>query len=279
MVTALLAATLSFAQAGGTAPYVWIEGESPTSSTLAVESAGWGKTDWLSEGKFGRVEIPADQIAAKLPDSGAVINYTFQTTAAGASEIWNRIGFEFVRSTFDWRVDNGDWRTIKPDDLTTDMQELSTWFEMAWIKLGDANLTAGAHTLQIRLPKTKNAKGEWERVLYASDALVVSNGPFRPNGKFRPDASHQTGDGCCESPGGEGEVSPRAATGRADRRHQPAVRHLERIKAGVAEKLQKADHRASQPQGGAEPQGGYSGRIGMHLSRLDAIFRRAVGAI
>jgi beta-galactosidase len=57
---------------------------------------------------------------------------------------------------------------------------------VAWLKLGDAELTAGDHRLQIRLAKRKDDQGRWQRVLYASDAVCLSQGPFQPNSKFKP---------------------------------------------------------------------------------------------
>ena len=67
--------------------------------------------------------------------------------------------------------------------------EMGFWCEVAWLKLGDEDLTAGGHRLQIRLPKTKDDKGKWQRVLYASDAICLHEGPFHPNSKFKPDES------------------------------------------------------------------------------------------
>ena len=71
--------------------------------------------------------------------------------------MWARIGFEFVRSPFDWRLDGGEWKTVSPDELTTDLMELGFWTEIAWLKLGNA-LAAGPHTLSVRLPKTKEPR-------------------------------------------------------------------------------------------------------------------------
>ena len=43
--------------------------------------------------------------------------------------------------------------------LTCDLVEMALWCEVAWIKLGDANLSGGRHTLQIRpLPLVKEEK-------------------------------------------------------------------------------------------------------------------------
>ncbi|MCB1125497.1 MAG: hypothetical protein KDM81_03300, partial [Verrucomicrobiae bacterium] len=78
---------------------------------------------------------------------------------------------------------------VTPDELTTDLMELSRWCEVAWLRLGEQTLAEGEHRLQIRLPKLKNDQGKWQRVLYASDALCLCRGAFRPNSRFKPDES------------------------------------------------------------------------------------------
>lgn len=179
-------------QAQSAASYVWIEGEAASKSDVKPNIAGWGHTEFLSDGKWLQISIDADKVEKELPVGGAVLTYPFQIAQPGDYEVWNRIGYEFVRSPFEWRVDNGVWNTIKPDDLTTDLMELADWTEVAWIKMGVSALQSGAHMLQIRLPRTKDEKGKVARVLYASDALCLSRGPFHPNSKFKPDADYRT---------------------------------------------------------------------------------------
>ena len=104
-------------------------------------------------------------------------------------DIWDRIGFEFVRSPFDWRIDGGSWTRVEPDQLTTDLMEIAFWCEVAWLQLGKQSLTAGPHVLEIRLPKTKNDKGETNRILHTCDAICMHAGTFHPNSKFKPDES------------------------------------------------------------------------------------------
>jgi beta-galactosidase len=121
-----------------------------------------------------------------------LLSYKFNLKSAGKHEIWNRVGFEFVRSPFEWRVDGGEWNKSSPDDLTTDLMPLAEWTEVAWLKLGERDLKVGDHTLDIRLAATKNEKGEAQKVLYGSDAIVISPGEFRPNGWHKPGQSGRT---------------------------------------------------------------------------------------
>ena len=166
--------------------FVWLEGESGTAN-VPVKTDGWGNTDFLSGGKWLSVSVEDGKVEKDVPADGALIRYPLTIEKAAAYEVWNRIGYEFARSSFDWRLDGGEWKSVAPDELTTDLMDVSLWCEVAWLKLGDRDLTAGPHTLEIRLPKTQKADGKFNRLLYASDALCLSAGPFRPNSKFKPD--------------------------------------------------------------------------------------------
>jgi len=171
---------------------IWIEAENAASSNLKLEASGWGNTQFLSGGKWVNIGIDADKVAQQLPAEGGLITYRFNLKSGGKSEIWNRVGFEFVRSPFEWRVDGGNWTKASPDQLTTDLMPLAEWTEVAWLKLGERELKAGDHTLDIRLTATKNEKGEAQRIIYASDAIVVSPGPFQPDGWRKPGESDRS---------------------------------------------------------------------------------------
>jgi hypothetical protein len=168
---------------------VWIEGEAPASINVKPNIAGWGHPEFLSGEKWLHVSIDADKVDREVPDRGGLIRYAFDIKTAGGYEVWNRIGFEFVRTPFEWRVDGGEWAAVSPEQLTTDCMELDFWCEVAWLKMGERTLAPGAHTLEIRLPKTKDAKGGYSRILYASDCLCLSLGTFTPNSYFKPGES------------------------------------------------------------------------------------------
>jgi len=190
-----LAAALCLTTAAMADDYLWLEGESPTSKNYDAKAAGWGNKEFLSQEAWLNVSIDADKVDAECPKEGILLGYEFAAPSAGRYEVWDRIGFEFVRSAFEWRIDDGAWATVTPDELTTDLMEIEVWCEVAWLKLGDADLTPGAHTLQIRLrPGTKEENGQQkpDKILYASDLLCLYKGTFRPNGKHRPDEDWQT---------------------------------------------------------------------------------------
>src|SRR5262245_61183221 len=95
--------------------YVWLEGESPARSTVKFDAAGWGRQEFLSGGKWLFGNIDAKDIETKVPADGAVLTYPFELQKGGDFEVWVRLGYEFVRSPFRWRLDEGDWKESKSD--------------------------------------------------------------------------------------------------------------------------------------------------------------------
>ena len=193
LLAAMLSLAPSLASAKQQAPaFAWVEGEAADSMNVKnggdvkVEANSWGHTEFFSGGKWLQVSIDADKVEKSAPDEGVILHYHFDTEKQAESEVWNRIGYEFARSPFQWRIDSGEYKTVSPEDLTTDLMEFATWNELAWIRLYKGVLRTGKHTLDIRLPKTKNKDGKFERILYASDALCITSGAFHPNSKYKP---------------------------------------------------------------------------------------------
>ena len=189
----LMALTAAPATALSAADYVWLEGESPATKNFEVKASGWGNQQYLSKETWLHVTVDKD-MEKTVPEGGIVLAYDFEAPSAGRYEVWNRIGFEFVRSPFQWRIDQGEWRDVAPTDLTTDLMEISLWCEVAWLKMGEADLAKGKHTLAIRLPvtyKEQDGKKLPQRILYASDALCLSKGAFRPHSHFKPDEAYE----------------------------------------------------------------------------------------
>lgn len=166
--------------------YIWIESES-AKANVDPKIGDWGRPQFLSASNWLQISIEEDKVEKEAPASGVLLEYEFASPKTARYEVWNRIGFEFVRSAFEWRIDDGSWKTSSPEDLTTDLMEMGFWCEVAWLKLGEEQVANGAHRLQVRLPKSKDDKGKWQKILYASDALCLSEGPFHPNSRYKPD--------------------------------------------------------------------------------------------
>jgi hypothetical protein len=176
----------------GAAPFVWLEGEKPARGNLQLKQEGVGNPHFLSERTWLKVAIEADQVEKEAPAEGVLLDYAFETATTGDHEVWARIGYEFVRSPFDWRLDGGEYKRVSPEDLTTDLMELSFWTEIAWLKLGREPLNTGKHTLSFRVPKTQDSKGKTQRMLFALDCVCLSAGEFQPYKYFKPGESHET---------------------------------------------------------------------------------------
>ncbi len=172
-------------------PYVWLEGEKPTTANVPVDAAGSSHEQYLSGGKVLNFAVDAGEVEKKVPAEGALFKYAFTVAKEGDYAVWDRIGFEFARCPFEWRIDDGAWKTVKPDDLTTDLMELDFFREIAWIQLGTVALKNGEHAIEFRVPRYKNGKGEPQRMLYACDAMCITMGAFQPRSKFKPDEDPQ----------------------------------------------------------------------------------------
>lgn len=191
----LCAVLASFAS--GAMPYVWFEGESPTSANFEFNTGGWGNSHYLSGENWLHFSIGKDQVEETVPD-GIMIQYDFQVDQPGDYEIWGRVGFEFVRSTFQWRINEGEWTEVESRDprfLTTDLMEIARWCEIAWLNLGDQHLTRGHHTLEIQFPlqyDDPENRQQPRRLIGTLDAFCLSQGRFVPHGPHKPDADWQT---------------------------------------------------------------------------------------
>jgi hypothetical protein len=182
------------ASAARGADSIWLEGEEPTTKNVEVKAVGAGRNELLSGGKWLLLQIEQQDVPKKLPKEGARLGYQFPVSTAGNYEVWSRIGWEGIRSPFDWRIDQGPWRSIKPDYPTTDHVELAFWCPLGWMKLGETDLAVGRHTLEFRLSawsKQENGKDVAQGIMFACDATCLARGPFRPNGKHRPDEDWQ----------------------------------------------------------------------------------------
>ena len=102
-------------------------------------------------------------------------------------EVWARIGFEFARSPFEWRIDDGVWAKISPDALTTDLMEIDFFCEVAWLKLGKASLRRAHTGWSSASASRRTTRGSLSACSSRSMRSASDPGEFRPNGKFKPD--------------------------------------------------------------------------------------------
>jgi beta-galactosidase len=177
------------------ADYVWLEAEASTRANVKFKVGAWGHPEYLSGGKWLHAGIEPKDMEKTIPEGGALLAYDFKATKAGDYAVWIRLGYEFVRSPLEWRLDDGKWSRVAPDQLTTDLMLLQDWNEVAWLNAGKVALKEGKHTLEVRFPRPyKQDKGKKvpDRILFGLDCFCLSRTPFIPNGPHRPDARWQT---------------------------------------------------------------------------------------
>ena len=176
---------------------LWIEGEKPQLRTGPFVESDMMNAPRLSGGRLLMLTAEAGQSVANLPATGATLTYSLKVPRTGRFEIWNRMGFESVATPIEWRIGSGVWNAVRMNDpqspthLSVDVVELGFWQPIGWLQLGSVLLPAGEAQLQIRIPRameTQNGTTRPGRVLYASDALVISERPFFPDGLRRPNA-------------------------------------------------------------------------------------------
>ncbi len=191
---------------------VWIEGEALTGANRLKQVAGvekrkdkgkgytcsgWGNLNVFAAGKMLHTMLSPAEVDKFLPEEGLIFSYDFTVKTAGRQHVWARIGWEFVRSDFDWRIDQGEWLTCSHMSPTTNVQPIQTWNELGWIELGSPELTSGRHVLQFRLirrrVKDKKGRAKTQRILFGLDCVCITPGEFQPDGKWRPGSDHRTG--------------------------------------------------------------------------------------
>ena len=78
------------AQADGTAPYVWLEGEAPTDADFEYGTGGWGNAHYLSDDSWLHFSVSKGEVVTKAPN-GLKIKYDF----TGEGDQNARYGFNF----------------------------------------------------------------------------------------------------------------------------------------------------------------------------------------
>ncbi|MCS7181182.1 MAG: hypothetical protein NZ891_07560, partial [bacterium] len=161
--------------------YIWIEGESPSKSNFKLDIWSGRRPQILSDGKWATCVLNKEDIKAKLPEEGIILEYDFKVEKEYEYDIWVRIGYEWVRAPFEWKIDNNDWKLVTPEIQTTNVIEVDTWCEVAWLKLGKINLKEGNHKITFRWTQPNR-----DRLIFGIDCIAFIAGKFIPDGKLKP---------------------------------------------------------------------------------------------
>ncbi len=177
--------------AGGQGPvHVWLEAETPATASFEFEVEGTGRPQLLSGGKWLRRSLSAAEAKQTVPAEGLLLAYRARVAEAGRYELWARVGFEWARAALAWRIGDGAWTPVGPDVSTTNVMELGNWMEVAWLRLGAADLKPGDATLHLRFRQPAPDK----RCLVALDCLALVKGLLVPEGRLRPGQHYDGAD-------------------------------------------------------------------------------------
>ena len=189
---------MSLAASLSAADYVWIEGERPKTTPIlkqvdgvegvspsnGFEFSGWGRTWIISDEQMLHVNLSSGDVDKFMPEEGLVFGYDFALDRGGKQNVWARIGYEWVRSDFQWRIDGGPWQTCSRRTPTTNVQPLQTWNELAWIQLGAGRLEGRQASLRdttCTLTRRPDSRGDERtaRILHMLDAVCITPNVFR----------------------------------------------------------------------------------------------------
>lgn len=165
--------------ASASAASVWIEGESPSRST--VQKHGWYdavKRELLSGGDW----------LSHYGDEPGEAEYRFTVPEAGKYRLWARLNP--VASKVQWSAAGREWSEV---DFKGAMQQQNIAGDgrvdhrfIAWVRVAELELPAGPATLTFRFAgPTANSGG--------LDCLLLESGTFTPQGTMRPEASAPAG--------------------------------------------------------------------------------------
>ena len=168
---------------------IWIEAEKPVASNYqGFSTSSMGKPALLSSGQWILKVVSGEEIAKTIPAEGIVMKYEVVAEKSGPYAFWMRLGYYRSRADLQWRIGNGPWNDLTRDAPTVNLMNLGLFCEASWAHLGEVTLPKGATTLEIRWPRIRASEGEERkaRMLMAMDCFAFIQGPFTPEGPFKP---------------------------------------------------------------------------------------------
>jgi len=155
------------------ADFIWIEGESATSSSMKVNS-------WYVS--VNKPELSGGDFISNFGPEEGLANYQFNAAQAGSYTLWIRAN-PVGDPKLDYQLNGGAWTpvdfTIKSDLVNIASNSKPDLRFLAWINLGPVNLTAGANTIAFKFHSANNNHG-------SLDCFVFTQASFTPNGAVKP---------------------------------------------------------------------------------------------
>ena len=160
--------------ASAAAPFIWIEGESTTSTNMKPHP-------WYA-GAVNKSELSGGDFISNFSPQEGHANYQFNAAQGGSYTFWIRAN-PVGDPKLDYQLNNADW---VPIDFTkaTDQMNIAKDGKpdlrfIAWIKIGAVNLNAGTNTISFKFHSANNNHG-------SLDCFLFTQAPFVPHGKAKP---------------------------------------------------------------------------------------------
>ena len=155
---------------------LWIEGEKPTKSTMNRHPWWYDqvKKDQLSGGDW------ISNFAEKKPAGEA--EYAVTAKAGGTFEFWVRANPTATKLAY--MLNAADWKEIEFAKNAPDAANIAADGKLdlrfiAWVKVGNVELRAGANSLKFRMHSDNSNHG-------GLDCFVLASEPFTPRGILKP---------------------------------------------------------------------------------------------
>ncbi len=190
LAMSLFAAAASHGSVAAEDDFVWVEAEEFASTNL-TEDDRWTSADrahLLSEDKWLAARLTGRALQ-NVPPGGYTLTYDLNIPQTGTYDAWFRVGMEWIRAPFEWRIDDGPWRPGPADKPTTNVMELARWNEIAWLEQGQLQLRRGHATLTVRYTRSQPDRSD---IFIALDcfAFVPSEREWLPEGDLKPGESY-----------------------------------------------------------------------------------------
>ena len=169
--------------------YAWVEAEETASINFEDFWTGMDRPHLLSGGKWLAAHFEEKDIPQKMPEGGFVLTYDVDAPEAGGYGAWARVGWDWSRAPFQWRIGRGKWRDGPADKITRNLMQLKDWNNVSWLDLGAVQLPKGRSTLTVRYRETSEVRKDMWLVL---DCFAFVKGAWLPEGRLKPGETYDS---------------------------------------------------------------------------------------
>lgn len=174
----IIAITCCLSAPSQAAAYVWWEGENAAETNFPDDTwfgnGGIAETSHLLSGGAWLCN------AGTRTGEAAFARYSIDIPEAGTYEFWVRKFWK--HGPFRWRFGDQDWRVVGSEIALADNVSLNTHLGANWVYAGEVTLPAGNTVFELRL-----LAAEGESLTACFDAFLLTQMPFIPRGKLKPD--------------------------------------------------------------------------------------------